>query len=84
MQHPLYIYYGGRGCGYENLRIQIIDKVETGNVEALAEAEIYWQNQLRCYIQNGGNAHCRRKKKKNLKFLLTPYNCYVSIYANLC
>jgi hypothetical protein len=60
----IYIYYGGRGCGYENLRIQIIDKVETGNVEALAEAEIYWQNQLRCYIQNGGNAHCRRKEKE--------------------
>ena len=24
------------------------------------------------------------RKKKNLKVLLTPYNCYVSIYANLC
>ena len=56
-------HYGGKGCGYENLRIQIIYQVEDGNVEALAEAEIYWQNQLRCYIQNGGNAHCRRKEK---------------------
>ena len=56
-------HYGGRGCGYENISIQIIDQVETGNVRALAEAEVYWQNQLRCYIQNGGNAHCRRKEK---------------------
>ena len=56
-------HYGGKGCGYENMRIQIIDQVERGNPEALAEAEIYWQNQLRCYIQNGGNAHCRRKEK---------------------
>ena len=56
-------HYGGQGCGYESLRIQIIDQVEDGKAEALAEAEIYWQNQLRCYIQNGGNAHCRRKEK---------------------
>ena len=56
-------HYWGSGCGYENLRIQIIEQVENGNVEALAEAEIYWQNQLRSYIQNGGNAHCRRKEK---------------------
>jgi hypothetical protein len=56
-------HYGGQGCGYENLKIQIIYQVEDGNVEALAEAEVYWQNQLRCYIQNGGNAHCRKKEK---------------------
>jgi hypothetical protein len=56
-------HYGGQGCGYENLQIQIIDQVEQGNSEALATAEVYWQNQLRAYIQNGGNAHCRRKEK---------------------
>ena len=54
-------HYGGSGCGYENLRIRIIDQVEIGNLEALAETELYWQHQLRCYIENGGNAHCRRK-----------------------
>ena len=48
---------------YENLRIQIIDQVEKENCRALEEAEIYWQNQLRVYIQNGGHAHCRRKEK---------------------
>ena len=56
-------HYGGGGCGYENLKIQIIDQVEIGDKKALAEAEVYWQNQLRVYIQNGGNAHCRRKEK---------------------
>ena len=54
-------HYGGSGCGYENLRVRIIDQVEIGNLEALAETELYWQHQLRCYIENGGNAHCRRK-----------------------
>ena len=56
-------HYGGNGCGYNNLRIQIIDQVEVGNARALADAEIYWQHQLRGYIQNGGQAHCRRKEK---------------------
>ena len=56
-------HYGGNGCGYNNLRIQIIDQVEAGNTRALAESEIYWQHQLRVYIQNGGQAHCRRKEK---------------------
>ena len=56
-------HYGGDGCGYENLRIQIIDQVEIGDKIALAEAEIYWQNQLRVYIQNGAKAHCRRKER---------------------
>ena len=56
-------HYGGEGCGKENVKIQIIDQVEEGDRKALANAEIYWQNQLRVYIQNGGNAHCRRKEK---------------------
>ena len=29
----------------------------------LAEAEIFWQNQLCISIQNGGHAHCMRKEK---------------------
>ena len=58
-------HYGGEGCGYQNLSIQIIEQVKIGDTKALEEQEIYWQNQLRCYIQNGGNAHCRRKEKKS-------------------
>ena len=45
------------------MSIQIIDQVDIGDYQALAKAEVYWQNQLRTYIQNGGNAHCRRKEK---------------------
>ena len=56
-------HYGGNGCGYANLSVQIIDQVEEGNGAALAEKEVFWQNQLRCYIQNGGHAHCYRKEK---------------------
>ena len=57
-------HYGGKGCGYENLSIQIIEGVQQGDQTALADREIFWQNQLRCYVQNGGNAHCFRKEKK--------------------
>ena len=57
-------HYGGNCCGYANLSIQIIEGVEQGNQKALCEREIFWQNQLRVYVQNGGNAHCYRKEKK--------------------
>ena len=57
-------HYGGQGCGYQNVSIQLIERVEVGDHQGLAEQEIYWQNQLRCYVQNGGNAHCYRKEKK--------------------
>ena len=56
-------HYGGSGCGYSNVSIQLIDQVEQGDTEALAQAEIYWQEQLRGFIENGGNAHCRRREK---------------------
>ena len=57
-------HYGGDGCGYKSISIQIIEGVEQGNKKALFDREIYWQNQLRCYVQNGGNAHSYRKEKK--------------------
>ena len=56
-------HYGGEGgCGYQSVAIQIIDQVESGNHQALAECELYWQHQLRCYVENGGNAHSYRKE----------------------
>ena len=58
-------HYGGTGCGYSNVSIQLIEQVEVGDTRALEKQEIYWQNQLRAYIQNGGNAHCRRKEKSH-------------------
>ena len=56
-------YGGARGCGYEAVEIQIIDQVEFGNEKKLAECELYWQSQLRCFVENGGGAHCYRKDK---------------------
>ena len=53
----------GTGCGYQHFSVQLIDQVEKGDKVALAEKEVYWQNQLRCYVQNGGHAHCYRKEK---------------------
>ena len=47
-------HYGWEGYGYQNLKIQIIDQVKVRDCRALEEAEVYWQNQLRVYIQNGG------------------------------
>jgi hypothetical protein len=55
-------HYGGNGCGYANVSFQVIDQVELGNDHELAECETYWQHQLRCYVENGGNAHCYRKE----------------------
>ena len=56
-------HYGGdRGCGYENLSLQVIEKVREGDQARLAERETYWQNQLRCYVENEGQAHCYRKE----------------------
>ena len=57
-------HYGGvNGCGYGNLKMMIIEKVEYGNSELLGKREIYWQNQLRAFMENGGKAHCKRKEK---------------------
>ena len=57
-------HYGSpTGCGYSSLKMQIIEQVEEGNLALLAKREVYWQNQLRCYVQNGGGAHCYRKEK---------------------
>ena len=56
-------HYGGQhSCGYANLKIQIIDQVEAGDNEALAEWELYWAHQLRAYVDNGGNAHSIKKE----------------------
>ena len=67
-------HFGGDGCGYENVSIQIIDQVDVGDYQALAKAEVYWQNQLRTYIQNGGNAHCRKKEKTYIVLPRLTYN----------
>ena len=57
-------YGDGGGCSYEDLKITIIEQVEKKNKDFLAEREIYWQHQLRVYVQNGDKAHCYRKDFK--------------------
>ena len=57
-------HYGGDVCGYENVSIQLIERVQEGDQQTMFDREIFWQNQLRCYVQNGGHAHCFRKEKK--------------------
>ena len=56
-------HYGGQGgCGYENLTLTIIEQVEEKNMQFLAQRELYWQHQLRVYIENGYRNHCRKKE----------------------
>ena len=55
-------HYGGRaGCGYANVSIAIIEQVKHKNLKFLAEREVYWQHQLRAFVENGGRAQCIRK-----------------------
>ena len=57
-------HYGanGRGCGYQNFEVMIIEQVHVGDSKRLADRELYWQNQLRCYVDNVGNGHCYKKE----------------------
>ena len=55
-------HYGGqRQCCYTDMSITLIEQVEQGNRKLLADRELYWQNQLRAFVENGGNAQCIRK-----------------------
>ena len=61
-------HFGGQnGCGYQNVKIKIIDQVEHGNKIGLENCEVYWQNQMRCYVENGGGGCCYRKEKTKKK-----------------
>ena len=58
-------HYGGAGgCGYENFSLTIIEQVKEKNLNFLAERELYWQHQLRVYLENGFGNHCRKKEFK--------------------
>ena len=55
-------HYGdGGACNYTHLSIQLIEQVKNHNLDFLAHRELFWQHQLRVYIENGGKAHCYRK-----------------------
>ena len=56
-------HYGGPGgCGYQNVSIILIEQVREKNMKYLADRELYWQHQLRGYVENGYNAHCKKKE----------------------
>jgi hypothetical protein len=56
-------HYGGRnGCGYQNLSITLIEQVQEKTMDYLASREVFWQHQLRVYLENGHGAHCYRKE----------------------
>ena len=42
------------GCGYDNFTVILIEQVALKTPQFLAEREVYWQHQLRVYIENGG------------------------------
>ena len=57
-------HYGGQtGCGYQNFSVILIERVQHQNLDFLAEREVFWQNQLRVYPENGAKGHCYRKEK---------------------
>ena len=59
-------HYGSNGsCDYKDMSITLIEQVKVKSFEFLAEREVWWQNQLRVYVQNGGKAHCYRKENVN-------------------
>ena len=42
--------------------ITLIEQVREKKIEFLAKRELYWQHQLRVYVENGHNAHCKKKE----------------------
>ena len=51
------------GCGYQNFSVILIERIVHKNLDFLAEREVFWQNQLRVYPENGAKGHCYRKEK---------------------
>ena len=58
-------HYGSKGkCDYKDLSIILIEQVAQKNLKFLADRELWWQHQLRVFVENGGNCHCYRKDFK--------------------
>ena len=53
---------GNRACAYKDISFILIEQVEIGNKVLLARREQYWQQQLRAFEDNGGNAMCIKKE----------------------
>ena len=75
-------HYGGSGpCSYQDISITLIEQIQEKTFEILAERELYWQHQLRVYVQNGANAHCYRKDLK--KWLSSANLVMDTLWSNL-
>ena len=62
-------HYGPKGrCSYQDISFILIEKVEEGAKTKLARREQYWQHQLRAFVENGGNAHCIKKRNYIVSF----------------
>ena len=57
----MYIYIYNE---YKNLFITLIERVTEINMKFLADRELWWQHQLRVFVEKGWNAHCYRKDFK--------------------
>ena len=58
-------HYGSKGkCEYKDMSITLIERVSEKNLKFLADRELWWQHQLRVFVENGGNGHCYRKDFK--------------------
>ena len=56
-------HYGMEGgCTYNDFQVTLIEQIEEKTLENLAERELFWQHQLRVYVENGANGHCYRKE----------------------
>ena len=68
-------YFGGVNCcGYQNVRLQIIDQLEKGDKMGLENCEVDWQNQMMCYVENGFGGHCYRMEKVKTN---SQENCFL-------
>ena len=47
---------------YANISIVLIEEFKEKTLKYLAERELFWQHQLRVYLENGSNAHCYKKE----------------------
>ena len=75
---------------YRDFSVSLIEKVKHKNLQFLTDREVWWQNQLRAFMQNGGKANCFRKDFKSeaaplfLFFWEYAYahvsNCYLNFY----
>ena len=59
---------GIKGCGYNNISIPIIEKVNIGDHAQLAKSGVYWQHQFRFSSKMVAEDIIRGKRSKGIIF----------------